>query len=58
MEHQQKFNFSDDQSPAQQHNIDEDQLQRLIEMMGNIIFHVFHAQQRETDEQSYKSHQD
>lgn len=58
MEQQQKLNFNDDQSTAHKINLDEDRHQLLVELMGNIVFHVFHAQQRQSDGQPQESHQD
>lgn len=58
MEQQQKLNFDNKQTSAHKPNLDQDQNQLLIELMGKIVLHVFHAQQRQTNGQSHNSHQD
>lgn len=47
---QKSFDFIDDDSIPHQVNIDDERRQSLIDLMSDIVIHVFRLQENETDE--------
>ena len=55
---QDSFEFDDEQSSSPHKlNLDEERRQSLVELMSNIVIHVFQLQENESDEQSQENQQ-
>lgn len=53
---QQHLNFIDDEASSYTVNLDKERRQSLLELMGNVIIHVFQSQEKKSDEQPQKVH--
>ena len=58
MRHQQTFDFNDKQNPTRPLDLDDEQHRLLVELMGEIVFHVFHSLRTETHEHTQETNQD
>jgi len=54
---QHSFDFNDEQTSSLKLNLDEERCQSLVELMSNIVIHVFQLQENESDEQSQENQQ-
>lgn len=54
---QDSFEFDDEQSSPHKLNLDEERQQSLVELMSNIVIHVFQLQENDSDEQSQENQQ-
>ena len=54
---QHSFDFDDEKTSPHKLNLDEERRQSLVELMSNIVIHVFQLQENESDEQSQESQQ-
>ena len=54
---QHSFDFNDEQTSSLKLNLDEQRCQSLVELMSNIVIHVFQLQDNESDEQSQENQQ-
>ncbi len=55
---QQDFNFDNDQPCSQKIHLEHTQLESLIELMSNIIIHVYNSGENRTNEYHQEDHQD
>ena len=58
MPHQKTFDFNEKQNPSRPLDLDDEQHQLLIELMGEMVIHVFHALRIETNEHTQESNKD
>lgn len=58
MRHQQTFDFNDKQNPSRPVDLDAEQHRLLIELMGEMVFHIYHALRKESHEHSQESTED
>ena len=58
MQRQRSFDFNDSQNRSHPLDLDDEQHQLLIEMMGEMVFHIFHALRIETNEHTQETNKD
>lgn len=58
MRDQKTFDFNDKQNPSRPLDLDDEQHQLLIELMGEMVIHIFHALRIETNEYTQENNKD